>query len=127
MAFVVHLDTHVVVWLAQGLSSKLSPQAKRLIENEELQICPFVSLELTFLYEIGRLKGSPDGYLPDLMARLGIRFCGSDTEDLVRQAAVLSWARDPFDRMIVGAAAMHDARFLTKDELIKVNYAKTVW
>lgn len=127
MASVVYLDTHVLVWLSQGTPAKLSKKAQRLVNHEDLRISPFVTLELTFLYEIGRLTMSPSAYLPQVMSDLGLRVCDTGTEELVREAAGMSWTRDPFDRMITAAAAHNDARLVTADEHILANYAKAIW
>lgn len=55
----IYLDTHVVVWLYMGEPSKLSDNAKHAVREHELRISPMVSLELTYLREIGRLTTDP--------------------------------------------------------------------
>ena len=52
----IHLDTHVVVWLYTGEIERLSDAAVEALEAEELIVSPMVQLELTFLHEIGRLS-----------------------------------------------------------------------
>jgi PIN domain nuclease of toxin-antitoxin system len=37
------------------------------------------------------------------------------------------WTRDPFDRIIVGHAAVNQSGLLTKDETIGKNYAYVIW
>lgn len=51
----IYLDTHVVIWLYIGDSTRFSETAKKAIEEHDLLISPLVTLELTYLYEIGRL------------------------------------------------------------------------
>lgn len=52
----IYLDTHVIVWLYLGNLSKFSDPAKVAINTQEIAISPIVSLELTYLHEIGRLR-----------------------------------------------------------------------
>lgn len=68
----IHLDTHVVVWLAGGASERLSSSARDLVESEQLEISPAVELELAFLAEIGRLTTGPATVLSELHRALGL-------------------------------------------------------
>ena len=58
-ADVILLDTHVVVWLAAGRTDRLSVGVSDLIERNRVAISPIVELELSYLYEIGRIA-APD-------------------------------------------------------------------
>jgi PIN domain nuclease of toxin-antitoxin system len=57
----IYLDTHVVVWLYAGDAAVFSPGAKQAINSSPLSVSPVVRLELTYLYEIGRLRTPPAG------------------------------------------------------------------
>jgi len=37
------------------------------------------------------------------------------------------WTRDPFDRLIVGLAALAGSALLTKDRTIRKHYRKATW
>ena len=50
-----YLDTHVAVWLHAGLIEKLSLEAKRQIEANDLLLSPMVLLEFLYLYERERI------------------------------------------------------------------------
>ena len=50
----IHLDTHVVVWLYAGRTDLLSAAAVEAIEEHSMAISPIVLLELEYLHEIGR-------------------------------------------------------------------------
>jgi PIN domain nuclease of toxin-antitoxin system len=39
----------------------------------------------------------------------------------------VQWTRDPFDRLIVAQALLHDAPLITKDEHIRRHYAGALW
>ena len=53
MATVIHLDTHVVVWLYAGDLRRFSPGARRRLGGEELRISPMVAIEIQYLHEVG--------------------------------------------------------------------------
>lgn len=118
----VYLDTHVVVALWSGRVDGLGREALRRLDRGELRVAPMVELELAFLNEIGRIR--PDGptVLDDLARQVGLRVCDSPYADVVRVAVGLTFTRDPFDRMIVAHAAMHEATLVSRDRLILDHY-----
>ena len=52
----VYLDTHVVVWLAAGKISQITPKAQALIETADLLLSPMALMELEYLYELKRIR-----------------------------------------------------------------------
>jgi PIN domain nuclease of toxin-antitoxin system len=124
---VIHLDTHVVVWLYAGDLSRFPVVARRRIEREELRISPIVALELEYLYEIGRVSEGASEVLPDLARRLGLAQAEGDFAAVVTAARGLTWTRDPFDRLIVGHAVTGGTSLLTKDRTIRQHYRHAIW
>ena len=59
----IHVDTHLVIWLAERRISSLSATALRLVQRESLEISPMVLMELETLREAGKLKNEPDRLL----------------------------------------------------------------
>ena len=55
----IYLDTHVVLWLSEGLVERLPKAARRSIEENDLLFSPMVRLELQYLYEIKRCTRAP--------------------------------------------------------------------
>jgi PIN domain nuclease of toxin-antitoxin system len=127
MAAVIHLDTHVVVWLYAGDTSRFPVGARRRLEREALRISPIVALELQYLHEVGRISESASAVLEDLSHRLGLAEDGGDFASVVTAARALAWTRDPFDRLIVGHAAVGGTSLLTKDRTIRRHYRHAVW
>jgi len=123
----IYLDTHIVIWLAGGESSRLSEPVRQLIRNSDLLISPTVALELQVLHEIGRITDDVATVLGDLERSLDLKVCSRSFTSVVEHAAELSWTRDPFDRLIVGQAAVGSNILITKDVLIRKNYAHAVW
>ena len=52
----IYLDTHVILWLYEGLIEKLSTHAVQLIEENDIIISPILQLELTYLHETKRIN-----------------------------------------------------------------------
>jgi PIN domain nuclease of toxin-antitoxin system len=126
-AKVVHLDTHVVVWLYEGHSERLGKAARRAIESSTPVASAAAVLELGFLHEIGRLKPSATKVMNALAAEIGLQICDMTFRSVVEQALHEAWGRDPFDRLIVANAKAASAVLITKDERILKNYARALW
>jgi len=127
VATVIHLDTHVVVWLYAGELRRFSPAARRRLGNEELRISPMVALELQYLHEVGRISEGADIVLSDLARKLGLTQLEGDFSSVAAAALGMSWTRDPFDRLIVAHAALAGAALLTKDRSIRKHYRHAIW
>lgn len=123
----IYLDTHVVVWLYVGDVSVFTPSAKSVLDTALLMISPVVALELTYLYEIGRLKTPADMMLDYLSTRIGLTISDLPFAQVIAAAVKQSWTRDPFDRIIVGQAAAQTCGLVTKDRTIREHYAAAIW
>jgi len=123
----IYLDSHVVVWLSAGQVNKLSAIAKTQIDENDLLISPMVLLELKFLHEIGRITLTPEVIFQDLHVRIGLVVCAKPFSDVIQQAIRIGWTRDPFDRMIVGQAAIDNEVLVSKDDQVRANYPNASW
>lgn len=123
----IHLDTHVVVWLYQGRRDAFPTPVLELLGARRPLVSPIVRLELALLHEIGRLTVAPEEILGALreVADLGTAESSFDRVSFV--AATLGWTRDPFDRTIAAHALADDAPLLTKDETILANCRVARW
>ncbi len=121
----IHLDTHVVVWMWQKNNRRLS-SIKAIINREDLEISPAVTLELQALYEIGRMRHTPNEIVPFLAEAVGLTVAATPFDEIVSHALSFSWTGDPFDRLIVANALACGVRLLTFDETILANYRNTV-
>lgn len=127
MAAIVHLDTNIVIWLYSGYVQQLSDIAKQTIEANDLTISPMVVLEVSYLYEIGRLKDPASIIMNDLYDRIGLTVDTTSFPLVVDNAVQIQWTRDPFDRLITAQAAVYQNTLLTKDDVILRNYSKALW
>jgi PIN domain nuclease of toxin-antitoxin system len=123
----VYLDTHVVVWLYDALTDRLSKAAAAAIEENDLVISWMVELELQFLYEIGRLRVKPAEIIRHLSTQIGLRLSDVGLERIVRAAAGMDWTRDVFDRLIAAESAAMDMPLITKDRTIRAHHKLSIW
>ena len=124
----IYLDTHVALWLYSGDIELFSRPARLLLaSSEELRISPLVLLEMEYLKEIGRLRESSDAVLSALETDIGLTVCDLEFAKVIRYAVKEKWTRDPFDRILVGHAALTGARLVTKDSTIRKHYRKAIW
>lgn len=127
MATRLHLDTHAVVWLHQGALDKFTKRGLEALEAHALVYCPVVALELQFLREIGRLRIAPEQILGDLRKDIGLEANPLEYLRVVWAACREGWTRDPFDRQIVAQARLDNSPLLSRDRVIRENYAATLW
>lgn len=125
---ICYIDTQVVVWLAEANLAKISQKALSLIQIADLRISPMAVLELQYLYEVRRVVVSPPDILVKLNAEIGLNVCDHPFPIIAEIALGETWARDPFDRIIVAHAKANGvAPLLTKDEAIRANYHNARW
>ncbi len=127
MASLIYLDTHVVAWLYAGRLDLISRRATGLIEAEDLLVSPMVALELEYLRETKRLAVGGNEIVRTLHAQIGLRVCDLSFPTVIGAALEQRWTRDPFDRLIVGHAAVAAKPLLTKDKIIRRHYRQAAW
>ncbi len=123
----IYIDTHIAVWLFAGQVEKLSDQAKKLLNENEIQISPIVRLELQYLNEIKRIAVSANDIITDLSNSIGLKVCDKNFNNIINSSLDLTWTRDPFDRIIVANALLNDDYLVTKDQTILKNYNKSLY
>ena len=124
----VYIDTHIVIWLCEGLTEKLTPAASQAIESSEVEISPMVLVELEYLFQIKRIVKPPMALLDQLETLIGLRMSDHPFAAVAKAAVFETWTRDPFDRLIVAQARSDGySGLVTADEKIQQNYSKTIW
>ena len=123
----IHIDTHVVLWLYAGDLRRFPRTIRRRLEHDDLRISPMVALEVQYLHEVGRISENAGNVISDLSLKLGLAQAEGDFSSVAAAAVGLSWTRDPFDRLIVAHAAINGVSLLTKDRTIRRHYRQAVW
>jgi PIN domain nuclease of toxin-antitoxin system len=112
---VIHIDTHVALWLRAGDRGRLRP-IRRTLDVADLAVSPFVVLELQALFEIGRIRESGRWVAQHLAEDHGVNLVDTLLAEACERALDLSFTRDPFDRLIAGHALAAGTELLTVDE-----------
>jgi PIN domain nuclease of toxin-antitoxin system len=97
------------------------------METEEPFVSPVVELELTYLYEIGRVAEPAAAPLRALRRSIGLQTADAPLAAVAQTAVELSWTRDPFDRLISAHAIVADAPLLTADHTILDHLPLATW
>ncbi len=125
---IAYLDTHIAGWLHDGRIGRLSKEAKRHIDRDELLFSPMAFLELQYLHDRKRIREGAKEIYSHLNAMIGLRLCTIPFPAVAMEAVYCTWIDDPFDRIIVSQAkANGEAGLITSDLRIRENYAATIW
>ncbi len=122
----IHLDTHVAIWLRAGDTKRLKP-VRKLLDASELRISPFVVLELQALFEIGRLRETGRWIAERLAEDHDILVETASLAQATDRALDLSFTRDPYDRLIAAHALAMGASLLTVDETLRAHVSCARW
>jgi PIN domain nuclease of toxin-antitoxin system len=98
-----------------------------LIESEDTFASPVVELELTYLYEVGRVTEPAVAPLQALARAIGLGIADTPMAAVTRAAVDLAWTRDPFDRLIAAHAIVAGAPLLTADRTILEHLPLATW
>jgi len=125
---VAYLDTHAAVWLHDGLVEKLSEEARRQIEGNDLLISPMVLVEMQYLFDRKRVAARPLEIYRHLHGTFAVNLCSFPFPAIAIEALGCAWTNDPFDRLIVAQAkANGNAVLVTADNKIRKNYRAAMW
>jgi PIN domain nuclease of toxin-antitoxin system len=86
-----------------------------------------VYLELQYLYETGRTTEPGGTVIDDLSRRIGLCVSAEPFQHIIALAVQQTWTRDPFDRIIVAQAALHQTTLVTKDSVLRQHYPGAFW
>jgi len=114
------LDTHVLLWAA-GPLRRLSPRARRLIDDDENELLFSVASVWEVAFKYGR--GRDDFQVEPRLLRRGLLDNGYQElaitgEHAVMVASLPRLHRDPFDRILVAQSTVEGITLLTSDQLV---------
>jgi len=79
------------------------------------------------MHEIGRARDSAQMMLAALRQSIGLEVSDISLAELTDTAIGLTWARDPFDRMIAAQAIVADVPLVTADQTILAHLPLATW
>lgn len=124
------LDTCTFLWILTD-SPELSLDALDLFTSpdNEVYLSSVSSWEISVKYALGRLPlpEPPPEFVPAMRAGHGIEPLDLDEQSTLYVGQLPSHHRDPFDRMLVCQAIVHDLVILTPDKDIRRYPVKTRW
>jgi PIN domain nuclease of toxin-antitoxin system len=127
VAPVILIDTHVLVWSYVDPFRLLPAAVRERLDGEQLVLSPFVSLELRYLHEVGRLTVSAADVEAELSRKLELGRADPSSAQVCAAAADLDWTRDPFDRLLSAHAVVAGIPLVTKDRIIRKNLPLAWW
>lgn len=113
------LDTHVWLWM-NGAPERLSAEARGLLAQAEIHL--FLSTasvwEIAIKVAVGKLSlpASPERYIRERLIANRLTPLAMGHEHALRAAALPSFHRDPFDRMLIAQAQLEELRLMTADD-----------
>jgi len=116
-----------VGWLYEGADRRIPTSVRELLDSEDPFVSPLVELELTYLYEVGRVTEPAAAPLAALGRAIGLRTAEVSLSAVTKAAAEIRWTRDPFDRMIAAQAIVADAPLVTADRTILEHLPLATW
>ena len=127
----VVLDTHVLVWWTLD-PVQLSAPAKQVcdeIPNSGAMVSAISIWEIGIKLKRGKLELGIElsDYVRRLQSLKGLEIIPVDVEHWLGNLNLPWEHRDPADRTIVATAQLHDLPLVSKDEIIRAYYPKTIW
>lgn len=123
----ITIDTHIAIWLYENRLRNITASAQEALENNQIILPNMVRLELSYLHEIKRIKERPDTVINALTDEIFLITPELPMSIVISNAQGLTWTRDPFDRIICAETIVHEAKLVTRDEVIRDNFDSVVW
>ncbi len=113
------LDTHIWVWWVMDVA-RLSDRHRLLLEQHERQVIGIADIscfEVAMLIARGRIDVpiSARDWIRQALEYPGVRLFPIGADIAVAAAELPQHHKDPFDRLILATAKVHDATLLTVD------------
>ena len=126
----VLLDTATFLW-AVGDAPEFSEEAREIFADpgNEVYLSSVSAWEIAVKYALGKLPlpEPPGRFVPLQRKQHGIDPLQLDEEAALHLSRLPLMHKDPFDRMLVCQAVVHQLVILTPDELIHQYPVRTIW
>jgi PIN domain nuclease of toxin-antitoxin system len=119
---VILLDTHTLIWLAEGhpqLGDRARHLADEALAHNDLGVSAITFWETAMLHQRGRIRlMQPVEAWRRVLADHGLREWPVTGEVGIAAAALRDFHADPADRFITATALLHGATLVTADDRI---------
>ena len=124
------LDTATFLWIIND-APELSAYARESFVDpgNEVYLSSVSAWEMAIKYALGRLPlpEPPARFVPIQRKQHGIDSLQLDEEAALHLTRLPLLHKDPFDRMLICQAMVHDLVILTPDELVNQYPVRTMW
>lgn len=126
----VLLDTSTFLWVISD-APELSAHARELFVDpgNEVYLSSVSAWEMAIKHALGRLPlpEPPERFVPSQRKQHGIEPLQLDEEAALHLTRLPPLHKDPFDRMLVCQAMVHNFVILTPDRLVNQYPVRTAW
>jgi PIN domain nuclease of toxin-antitoxin system len=124
------LDTCSFIWLAAE-PNRLSEKARHLLSdaNHELFLSHASAWEIHMKHQTGKLRlpQKPRTWIAQQLVARGVSDLPIDLETIHQTSDLPAYHKDPFDRLIIAQAIVHDFRLLTPDPVFRRYRIAPIW
>ncbi|MBN2033800.1 MAG: type II toxin-antitoxin system VapC family toxin [Deltaproteobacteria bacterium] len=124
------LDTCAFLWIISD-ASELSTHARELFVNPEndIYLSSVSSWEICIKHALGRLPlpQRPEHFIPAQRKKHAIETVPLEEQATLYMTRLPEFHKDPFDRMLISQAIVHQFNIMTPDELILQYPVRSVW
>jgi len=124
------LDTCTFLWLVTDAPALSDSARKAFAEVEnEVYLSAVSTWEVALKHALGRLRlpAPPERYVPTQRTKHEIAFLPLHEEATLSLKRLPRIHKDPFDRMLICQALVHDLVILTPDPLVSQYTVGTMW
>lgn len=112
------LDTHTFIWFIEGSNELSATARKKIDDSKNTSFISMASLwEMSVKFNLGKLKvkDNPFNSLIDDIKDNGFEILNINFLHLVENVNLVSYHRDPFDRLIIAQAVVENMNVIGKD------------
>ena len=124
------LDTCALIWFFEG-SAQIAPSLRDVLTDplNDLLVSDVSVLEVVIKYQLGKLRMPqvPSRFMPLLIRKHGLEPLALDTSAIFQLERLPPLHRDPFDRLLIAQAQVHDLTLVTPDPLIQQYAVPHLW
>ena len=124
------LDTCALIWFFEG-SEQIAPSLQDTLTDplNDILVSDVSVLEVVIKHQLGKLwlPLAPSRLIPSLVRKHGMEPLALDTAAIFQLERLPPLHRDPFDRLLIAQAQVHNLTLVTPDPLIRQYMVPCLW